>query len=147
MLAFENLYSSIIKVTQDIITSIKAEGVSNTLQFINWDATVDEKTIPQTDLIGIRHFNVWPENGILQMGVGFGVSTYEDANLFRHVQIIARVFDAMKPGKTYQLVEALTGNEVSFMHVKAGTRVPAILQTDVRQIQFVIAEFGTGETS
>lgn len=147
MLAYENLYSSIIKVTQDIITSIRNEGISDTLQFFNWDASVEEKTIPKTDLLGIRHFNIWSESGILHMGAGFGVSTYEDANLFRHVQILARVFDAFQSSKSYPLVEAIAGTKIGFMKVMAGTRVPPIFQTDVRQIQFVIAEFGTSETA
>lgn len=147
MYVYENLYSSIIKVAQQIITDIRSEGVSANLEFINWDANVEVKTLPKVDLLGIRHFNVWPENGIIHCGVGFGVSTYEDTNLFRHTQIIARVFNAVKMGTGYRLVEALTGTDVTFMRVKDGAHVPPILQTDVRQIQFVIAEFGTGETA
>jgi len=145
---YSNLYSSVIRVTTDLIAEIRGKNLSQNLQYINWDAHVENKEIPQTDLLGIRHFNVWPEDGgILQVGVGFGVSTHQDENLFRHVAIIDHVFEAMKKGKVYSLLEALSGDSVTFMKVMEGTSVPPMYQTDTRQLQFVLVTFGTGATA
>lgn len=147
MAIVQDLYSTILKITNEMRTEMQATpGLSDSIGFFNFDAHVDETEFPDGDFIGIQAFTVDGEGEpTFEVGVAFVVSTRNDKNLFRHIQMVDHIFNRLKIGNEWRVVSATDGSDVSFLYTMPGRSVLPMRPTETRQVQQVMVSFSTAE--
>ena len=126
---------SIIKFTQGFITQARSDNVSSDLDFINLDAHAEILEWPATDLIGLQGFAISTDEGMHEITAALHVMTLNDPNLFRHYELLDRLFEALKPTNKLKLYSAQTALERSWMVVTNGTSVLPVGRAETRTLQ------------
>ena len=132
-----NTYSSIIVFCQQII-----QALPTPVTFIDWEAHANIEELPDADLLGPTAVAI-TDGGPGEQSVSFavGVCTYEgDRNLFRHREIMAAVFERMRPERKLTFYDASAGSEESVLVFLPGTTVSPMSRAKSRPWQFVQAE-------
>lgn len=105
-----NVGRSLMRVVMDVIDDCKASGVSPDLTYYAWDSRGDEAELPTEDLIGLGGWTFKENSGLWQVFMGITLSTYNDENLFREMQIIDAIHDRLGENLTLPLFDD-DGNE------------------------------------
>ena len=130
---YEQVFKSLVRVVQDYILTLPTVA---TTEFINWDAHVTTAVLPDKDLIGIAGLSMVNDEKVFDIIVSFGISTFSDPNLFRHVTLIGDLFDMIYPGATLDWLDEF-GNKIGVMVVKDQPEVAPIEPTITRPLQFL----------
>ena len=136
----EAVWASLVKFCQDFILKMKAEGISDDLQFIDWETHANWQELPNSDLIGPTSIGVWEDEKIIHVTFAIAVSSYNEKNLFRHRRMIARVFDRMRTEKQISFYDLDSLDEAGKIIMIDGTTVPPMSRAEVRPWQFVQGE-------
>lgn len=131
----EDFHGSLVKFTQDFISSARGDGVSSDLGFINLDAHAEIHEWPSTDLIGLQGFAVQTDDRMYEIDAALFVMTLNDANLFRHYRLLDRLFKALKPEQKLKLYSADTALAKSWMVVLDGTSILPVGRAETRPLQ------------
>lgn len=86
--SLESIYKSMIAEIQVIIKDVRNSGVSNTLEYHAWDSRGDVTELPDADLLGLVDWTYSENGGLSVVTSGMMLSTRNDANLFKEVQIL-----------------------------------------------------------
>lgn len=139
-----HLWKSSVRIVTDLIAEVGPSGISPGLEFINMDAHAEIAEWPDKDLIGISMFSMRLDEHLIRLDFAIGVSTYEDPQLLRHIQIMDRVVEKLKPATTHPVFHADTAEKLGWMQTFNGTEVLRMERTESRPLQFTLASFGTG---
>lgn len=88
-----NVYKSLVRHLIDTIDEIKASGVSPDLTYYAWDSRGDDSELPSCDLIGLAGWTFTENRGLWQVSCGMTISTYNDENLFREIEIVDEIHE------------------------------------------------------
>jgi hypothetical protein len=132
MAEYEDIYASIVKFTQDFIKTLPNDIPAT---FVDFDQHASADTLPSTSLVGIRGLSVDSGDVTLSVTIGFGISTVDDKNMFKHRKVVDRLFTLLQPTKTIPFRNATTGNSYGYLKVAAGTLVLPVSRAKTRAFQ------------
>lgn len=130
MAEYNNLYASLVKFSQDFIQTLTTPAT-----FVDFDNHADIDTLPNTDIVGIRAMMVDTAEKVMNVNVMFGVSTEDDKNLFRHRDIVDKLFTALQPTKRISYIDAVNGVALGYLIIQGGTTVVPITRALIRPFQ------------
>lgn len=135
-----NVQSSLMRFCTDFIAT------QTDLKFVNFDAHADDSTAPDGDLMGYAGLSIELDESVMQIEVLFGVATQTDTNLFRLNKAMGELLELLKPTKKLRLLDADTGDEVSWMIVQNGTVLLPVGGKGSRPLQYIKVSLLSGET-
>ncbi len=143
----EDFYASLVSFCQDQVSTLISNGVSSTLQYVDYDAHSQLVDLPKTDLLGIASLH-WSNDGhFFDVGCSVGCSVWDDTNLFRHRKILGWVTSLLIPSSEIPLLDADTGDKKGWLRVSGSLAVMPMTTSEQRSLQFILAEFQTSRTS
>lgn len=83
-----SIYKSLIAEVQGIINEAREKGISEDLQYHAWDSRGDITELPDCDLMGLVDWTYSENGGLSTIATGIMLSTRNDENLFKEVQIL-----------------------------------------------------------
>lgn len=99
MSAFKNHNFSLIRFIKQLgLSSSAALGYAQPV-FVNLDAHAQLNELPKVDLLGMMGYAMHYNGKLLTVHVGVFVSTYNDPDLIRHIELMDAVSDALAPEK------------------------------------------------
>ena len=89
------VYATLVAKVQEIITTVKADGVSPNIEYMSWDARQEVNELPNVDLIGVADWT-YDETDLHMPEIDMAIllSVVHDTNLFREVEILERIRNA-----------------------------------------------------
>lgn len=91
--------ASIIKFLQEEVENIRADGVSDNIEFKNLDGHAEDQVLENIDYLLFRNFCGNIGDHFCDYTFEIGVSTFEDENLLRHMDIMNRMVKLLSPLK------------------------------------------------
>jgi hypothetical protein len=110
-----NIYKSLIKHVLDTIELTK--GISPELEYFAWDSSDDTAELPAKDLIGLAGWTFSENRGLWEIHCGITLSTLNDENLFREIELIDVIHDMWGEECPVPLRDD-DGNEIAQLVVK-----------------------------
>ena len=120
-----SLYKSLIVHTQKLIDQALAEGRSDDLQYYAWDSRGELAELPDTDLIGLSNWTFRENGGLWEIRAGITLSTYNDVNLFRQMDLMDLLHDYFGESIQVPLVNKDTGEQFSNLVVSDFDMLPS----------------------
>jgi hypothetical protein len=115
-MTLNSIYISLIARIQEIISEALSDGISTNLQYHSWDSLGDITELPETDLMGLVDWTYAENVGLSTVNFGILISTINDENLFKMVQMLDLIHNACveKPGKykTWRILDQ-NGEEIT----------------------------------
>lgn len=121
----ESLYKSIIRRAQDTISEIRAKGISEDIQYYAWDSRGEVQEMPATDLLGVAGWTFKENGGLWEVRVGLTLSTVNDENLLREIQMIDVIHNFWGEQTQVPMLDKITGDEFTVMVVTDFDVMPA----------------------
>ena len=116
--------------------------------FVNLDAHANmaADTIPRVDILGMMNLQVDGTNETNTVHISFCVSTWNDADLLRHVDIIDVLTSQLTPGGTIPMwgTDGSVVSQGNWMSVTKDIMVSPVLHVDLRPIQLVQVRLQSG---
>lgn len=86
------VYAVLLSKVQEVITKVKAKGISPDIKYMAWDSRQDENELEDVDLIGVADWT-FSENEEHLPDIEFAIllSVVGDTNLFREVEILEEI--------------------------------------------------------
>lgn len=88
-----NIYKSLVRHVVETMEEIQRRGVSTNIQYHDWDSRGDEAELPNVDLIGLSGFTFSENRGLWIVHCGITLSTMNDNNLIREIELIDVIHD------------------------------------------------------
>jgi hypothetical protein len=117
-----NVYKSLVRHLVE--TTEAAQSISPGLAYHSWDARNEEAELPNIDLIGLSGWTFKEDRGLWMVHCGITLSTVNDDNLLREVEIVDIVHDFWGEQKIIPLRDD-QGNEYSQLVVEEFDLLPA----------------------
>jgi hypothetical protein len=131
-----NLWGSVIKLCQGIITDLNGAGIYPVL--LDWDTHANIQELPNSDLFGPSALAYTEAGKIIEVSFSIAVSSYAtDHNMFRHREMIGRAFERVRPENKFDYYDADTAAVIGFAVIQDGTAVAPVSRAEVRPFQFV----------
>jgi len=121
----ESLYKSLVRHVQDTITEIKNQGISTDIRYYSWDSRGEEQELPAVDLLGLSGWSFRENGGLWEVRSGLTLSTLNDENLFRELQILNVVHDMWGESCKVKMLNKTTAEQFSEMVVSDFDVLPA----------------------
>jgi|HigsolmetaAR201D_1030396.scaffolds.fasta_scaffold14574_5 hypothetical protein len=139
---FSDVWGSIVKMTNEMITEFKGDYPSIPIEFIDWETKANIQELPNADLIGPTALGITEETPeIIVVDFAIGVSTYQtDTNLFRQRDYLDRLFDRMRYKRHITLFDANTAQPKGRMVFTEGTTISPMTRAEARPFQYIQAE-------
>lgn len=135
---YKNLWSSLVASCQERITELKALGISEDLQYYDFDSFAGVAALPEKDLLGLSGFSLQIDNKKLYIAVMINISTRnDDEYLTRHRAIINYMLDALIPTTQIPYIDADTGDRIATLQVAEGTGALPITGVFNRSVQSI----------
>lgn len=135
-----NAWASIVRFSQDTITQLVSEGVSSSLQFIDWDAHAKIQELPPSDLLGPGGLALMDTHEEIVINFTIGVATHGDTQLFRQRTIVDRVHSLMRPQNQIVLYDLETSEPTGILVFTEGTSILPMSRSENHAVQFIQAE-------
>lgn len=132
----KNAHASIARLCQDFIDEIKAASLADPV-FFNFDAHGVEHELPERDLVGMAAFTIEVDDGTHEVTCSIGVAPWNDKNLFRHIDVMDRLYDRLQPLNQVDLYDATSGDRLGWMSLLNGTSMLPMTTAEVRPLQFI----------
>lgn len=113
----ESLYKSLIHAVMDVVDDCRQSGVSPDIQYHAWDSRSEVAEPPQVDLIGLDGWTFRENHGLWIVYAGITISTFNDGNLFREIQIVDKVHNHFGTGATIPMLDKSTGAQYTQLAV------------------------------
>lgn len=127
----KSLHSSMLRFISDF-------AVEHDLAIVNMDAHADESTLPSKDFIAMSGLSWDVDDELLSVNIMFGISTLEDSNLFRLIDLFGDLFEKVLPTSRINAYSADTGEKVGDFVVRNGTRALPVGGSTARPLQYVM---------
>jgi hypothetical protein len=119
----------------------------NNLTVVNFDAHADDDTtLPPGDLIGMAGLSWHVDDEFLYVEVMFGISTMEDTNLFRLINLLDPLYESLLPTKNIGVYDADSGEKKGEFVVLNGTRAMPVGGSSARPLQFIMVSLASTVT-
>lgn len=89
-----------------------------------WDSRNEESELPRADLLGLSGWSYRDDGDLLYVSCGLSLSTIEDANLMREIEILDYIHEHAGRGNTVPIRDPNTGFEVNSLGVTAFEILP-----------------------
>lgn len=131
---YNNVVMSLVKFIQDFRGTL-----SETSEYVDWDAHAQVSELPTENLlIGPAGFGLTEETtGMYEVVFSFGVSTYNDPNLFILRSVTSKLFGKLKVGQTIPIYDADTAEIISSMVIKTPRGITPVSKAEIRSLQFI----------
>jgi len=133
----KNIFGSVVKFAQQRITEYRGLGLSSNMTFLNLDAHSNIHELQLVDYLGINGLSVTVEDKIHTINLGFTVTLAEDANLLRHMEVMARMYEELQPEKKLVYYDAETAEALSWMGITDGTYLTPMSRDELRAFQMI----------
>jgi hypothetical protein len=141
---YRDTFSSVLKFCRDFSDEMKGRGWNLTV--VNFDAANDPQTWPTTDVVGVSEFDFELDDGTIGVSMMIILSTFEDTNNFRLIEIMNQLVNRLIPGKRVNLVDGSNGRTRGFLVVQNGTRVAPPLDLETRTAQGIMVSLLSDQT-
>ena len=119
-----SIYKSLTRHLMDTIEDVKSAGIA-TPAYYAWDSHGDDTEIDAVDLMGLAGWTFEENGGLWKIHVGITVSTINDQNLFREIDIIDAIHDRWGEGAIVPMLDPDTGDEYTQLVVNHFEMLPA----------------------
>lgn len=149
MSAYKNLNFSMVKYLKGVAVQAGTRlGIAPPL-YENLDAHAQMESLPRKDIIGMLGFAMQHSGKLLTVHLGVYVSTFDDPQLVRHVELMDSLTDAFKPENSIPVFEVSTPlvlAPASWMVVMPDGSIDPMGRENTRSIQIMTLRLSTGET-
>lgn len=113
---------------------------------MNFDAHTNITELPMQDMIGTIGFGLTKSNKIITVHTGIAVSTYDDPDILRHMDMMDVLSKALDADSRIPLFTAQSGVavETNWMVTKTGLIVEPCDQSKLRTLQVMTVQFQSG---
>ncbi len=141
-LVYENAWTSITMLCNEIIADLQARNTGVTIDYFDWDTHATANELPDADLVGPLAIAVVQHSvDLYAVNFSIGVSTYaSDHNLFRQRNYIARIYEKMLAQETIPYWDAESVSHVSQLVMTDGSMVAPMAKAELRPWQYVQGE-------
>lgn len=134
-----SVYKSLLRNTVDLIGEINATIPGVDVEYMDWESRYDEDKLSQTTLLGVDGF-MWEEReGLWVTRYALGLSSYQDANLLREIDILDIIQAKTGEGKKVNLLNPTTGELVSEL-VTSAWQLSPMAQSQYRNYRTISIE-------
>lgn len=86
------VYTALVSKVQEVIDECNAQGITENMEYVAWDARMDPVELPNKDLLGLADWTYdQGEDHLPVIECVFLLSVINDRNLFREVEIAERI--------------------------------------------------------
>lgn len=135
-----NAEASVLKLMIDLGQSLRDEGISSNVQYVELDARVELKDteLPPTDVIGMTQFSISePEEKLWAIHFIVGLSTLGDENLFRLKAMANVVYDRFPCGAMMTYYDNESTEPRTWIKVIPGTVMLPTHRVETRPFRFI----------
>lgn len=135
-----NLYymsrSSLIAALHECMEDMKNLGITQKLSFVDLDCHAEVQELPQNDIIGIKSFSSYDNDGVYQISAFIVCSTMNDENGIRLSKLIGYMFSRFAGSKSLKVINE-DQQPVSCLDILGGTEVMPMSKSDGRMVQYI----------
>lgn len=113
------VYKSILRFCGDL-----CETSPVLLRYHAWDSRGEENELPRQDLMGLSGWTYREDDGLIYISCGFTLSTIEDANLMREIDILDHVHANAGKGRTVPIRDMTTSEQINEMVISSFEIMP-----------------------
>jgi hypothetical protein len=138
-------YLSLMKFLNLMAVEIgSATGVTPAV--LNFDAHSNITELPKQDMIGLVGFGLVKTDKLVTVHTGFGISTYDDPNILRHIDIVDLLSKQVDIGSSIPLYTAAgtVVSKESWMVSSATLLVEPCDNAKLRTFQVMTIQFQSG---
>lgn len=151
-MANENIYldayNSVVRYIQECREDIMEKEITSDLEFRDLDGHGEDYIIENKDYLFIKDFSGEVAYQFHDWVFNIGVSTFEDANLFRHRQIVNYMLNKTLPLTTIPLYSTETGNQKgSSLIIKDSVIIQPFSKYNTRAVQYLLVDVSSTETT
>ena len=114
------IYKSLLRFVGDL-----ADAAPHPLIYHAWDSRNDEAELPRADIIGISGWTYNDDQALLSVDMGVTLSTIDDINLMREVDLIDYCWANAGSGMEIPVRDVLTGQDINKLAVTEFRIVPS----------------------
>lgn len=101
---------SLVRRCNDLLDEISST-TGHQVEYWSWETRADEDKLPKKTLIGLDNFMFSEDDGLWVVRCAIGLSTYQDFNLHKELEILDPIYDALHIGERVALRDPLSGAE------------------------------------
>lgn len=124
MYNLSSIYKSLIIQVNKVITDAISNGQSSNLKYYAWDSRGETVELPSVDLLGLSNWTFRENHGLWEIRAGLTLSTYNDKNLFRQIDIVDTIHNYFGEETQVPLIDATTGEVFSNLVVSDFDMMP-----------------------
>lgn len=106
-----SIYKSLLRRVVDTIAEVQSQSISPNLTYYAWDSRNDEAELEPFDLLGLGGWTFQENRGLWLIHTGLTLSTINDENLFREVEILGVIHEMWGENANIPLLDTETGVE------------------------------------
>lgn len=133
--AYRNYMASLLRFCERFARDRNNFG--HNLVAMNFDAHHDVDKLPLNDLVGLSNFSLQADEGAFLVECMVGITTYNDENGFRLMELVDAMFQQLLPTQRIPVVDALSGAPLSHMVILGGTTAMPVTGNDTRPAVFI----------
>lgn len=131
---YRDIHASLLRFCSDF-----AEEIGG-LEVVYLDAFTDAQDLPSGDFVGLTSLQIDLDSP-LRGQAGIVISTVNDTNLFRLVDLVNRMANKLGPAHRLKVYNAGSGRVTSQLSVLAGTRIAPPVETERNPMQPIYFSF------
>ena len=146
--AYLDAYGSIVNYVQRIREDLIEKEISPNIEFKDIDGHAEDAVLQNTDYIFLKDFSSHLETHFRYWVFMIGVSTFEDAGMFRHRQIMNYIVNRFYPLTTIPLYDAekLTKKK-GILVVEDPIDLWPFSKYNTRAVQYLLVNVSSTETT
>lgn len=136
---YRDIHASLLRFISGFCTELNQFGYN--LTPLNLDAFANPTAWPEGDFVGLAEFQLESDGKLPEVMAAIVVSTREDANLMRMVDLTNRVMNKLIPGMAVTIVDAKVGTPRGRLYVIGSVRAGSVQNTDSQPALPVMLRF------
>lgn len=128
--------SSVIRAISDCCRAVKELEISKDATFFDFDSHAENFELIQNDVIGLRSYATYDEDGVVRNSFYVVCSTMNDKNGIRLSKIVSYVFARFLSGNTINVFNE-ESEIITSLNITSGTEVMPMSKADNRMAQYV----------
>lgn len=129
------IYKSIVRATSLLINDMNAANVGP-VAYHNWEERGEEKDLPEISLLGVEGFSFDENKGFWVVRYGLALSSYNDVNLSREIELVGMIHDRFKESSQIELIDLATLTTDNILHV-SDFKVMPMGQSELRNYRSI----------
>jgi hypothetical protein len=139
---FNDIQASLFAFCRKFSDDMRAASIAD-LAIFKYDAFAEVSEFPEQDIIGVAHFTLDVNDGLVEVTGVIGVSTFNDENTFRLDQLIGQLLGRLKPGTLITVVDAATNQPYGKIKLKGNLKVLPVELTSIRPLRGIAIAAGS----